>query len=129
MNRNFALVLDQDEAMRTLLAVTLEQEGLECVSAASVEDALQLFHEYEGRLCMVYVRGTTYRDGNRVIPVTFVREVRQSNHRIVIVGVSGGEGVIFSKLMDAGCTVCLAQPLYPEILRGIVRGARELAEK
>jgi DNA-binding NtrC family response regulator len=82
--RSAVLVLEDDGAMRMVVRVNLELEGLRCLEAATVEEAERLLHDDDVGVVVTDLKLKEATDGLR-----FAHKVRDEHPNVGLVIVSG----------------------------------------
>jgi two-component system response regulator PilR (NtrC family) len=124
MAEHVALIVDDEEDIRELLAMTLERMDVGSCSAKDVAEARRLLMQNRFDLCLTDMR---LPDGNGIDLVEHI----QQNHPEVPVAVitAYGDAESAVRSLKAGAFDFVSKPVELEVLRNLVAGALRLSEK
>ena len=117
------LVVDDSDVIRTLIALNLELEGFEVVTAVDGQDALDMVHEVAPDVVTIDVRMPRLDGFDTVRRLR--TDPRTSHLKIAMVTACAQEGDL-RRGDEVGVDAYLTKPFDPEVL---VRTVRDLVEQ
>jgi CheY-like chemotaxis protein len=111
------LVVEDEDAVRTITKATLEEYGYQVLMAANGAQAIALFEENRERIKLV-VTGLTLLDMEAPALLTDLRKLAPATKLIVVSGTLDQERL--GRLNEAGGVECLAKPFTAEQLLKLV---------
>lgn len=124
MSNEKILIVDDEPDIRELLEITLLRMGLECISAASVEQAIEALKQHNFRLCLTDMN---LGDGNGLEIIAYIQENHPQMPVAMITAYSNMETAIAA--MKAGAFDYVAKPIDLPKLRALVQSALKIHNK
>ena len=127
MKKNQILIVDDESSILELACMSLEAEGLSCISASSVGTAIKCLEERNDIAVMVLDWRLDDRSGIEVL--RFCREKFPFMPVTVFSGVLRGDMNVQSEAYMAGATAFLDKPFTPTVLVKLVKDQLNLVER
>jgi two-component system response regulator PilR (NtrC family) len=122
MNKQLALIIDDEPDIRELLEITLIRMGVDTYSADSVTQAKELLNEHKFNLCLTDMN---LPDGNGIDLVSFIQK-NYVDMPVAMITAYGNVETAISAL-KAGAFDFISKPVDLNQLRGLVTSALELS--
>lgn len=123
MNKQTALVIDDEADIRMLVAITLERMGLECFVAANVAEARQLLQQRAYHFCITDMK---LPDGNGL---ELIRYCQKNYPAMPIAMITAyGNMELGVQALKAGAFDVVAKPIDTERLRSLAKEALKLTQ-
>lgn len=123
MNKQSALIVDDEADIRTLVSISLERMGLECFAAATVAQARELLTQRSYHFCITDMK---LPDGNGLELIRYC----QKNYPAMPVAMitAYGNMELGVNALKAGAFDVVAKPIDIDRLRGLAREALKLTQ-
>src|SRR5690554_3749883 len=123
MTEYTALIIDDEQDIRTLTAITLERLGIQCYSAENMREAIKMLAERRYHFCITDMK---LPDGNGLELINLCQQ-RYPDMPIAMI-TAYGNLELGVKALKAGAFDVVAKPIDTERLRELARQALRLTQ-
>ena len=124
MSKEKVLIVDDEEDIRELLAITLSRMGIKSASASDLKQAYELIQQEGYFLCLTDMR---LPDGDGIELVHYVQENMPQLPIAVITAFGNVEGAV--NTLKAGAFDYVSKPVNVAMLKGLIQTAYELSQQ
>ncbi len=118
MSTQTALIIDDEPDIRELVSITVSRLGLECLTAANLDDARNILNNYPVTVCLTDMR---LPDGNGVDFIDYMQE-RHPDIPVAVITAHGNMDAAVSA-MKKGAFDFVSKPVNLKLLRKLITTA------